>query len=78
MGRHRPIIAAFCLALIGSTGAQAAMSCSQRNAECLKFCDSNYKKSPGCTSQCADALPKCVETGCWVTRMSNKCGYAKS
>ncbi|GJD52205.1 hypothetical protein OPKNFCMD_4967 [Methylobacterium crusticola] len=65
-------------ALIGpSLPAHAAMSCSQRNEQCMAFCTKQFKRQTGCTSKCADALPQCMSSGCWNTPMSNKCGYTK-
>ncbi len=55
-----------------------AMSCSQRHQVCLKYCADQYAKFPGCTVNCADALPKCMANGCWVTPQANKCGYSKN
>lgn len=63
--------------VLGSSSA-IAMSCSERNKECFHFCETNFAKKPACTSQCADAMPKCMQDGCWNTKMSNKCGYTKS
>jgi hypothetical protein len=55
-----------------------ATSCSQRHQFCLKICADKYAKSPACTVNCGEALPKCMSSGCWVTPGTNKCGYSKS
>lgn len=78
----KAIISALCLSgfvlASASTGASAT-TCSARNAYCKSFCAKTYKSTGSrCTVECADAFPVCMQTGCWKTKMSNKCGYTKS
>lgn len=77
--RPLPLVLSICLVAVASAGAQAATSCSQRSKACFRFCESTYRSASQstCTTQCADALPRCMQTGCWVTRMSNTCGLTK-
>jgi hypothetical protein len=56
----------------------SAMTCTRRHQECLRNCQKLFPNRPACTSQCADTLPKCMISGCWINKMANKCGYTKS
>lgn len=67
--------AAFIVSLITFATPSIAMTCTARHKECIEFCQ---KGRPGsCTNYCATALPTCMQTGCWKTPQSNKCGYSK-
>lgn len=71
-------VSALALMALLAAPAGAATTCTARHKSCLDFCAKSYK-GPGatCTSQCADALPQCMSSGCWVTRMANQCGLTR-
>ena len=58
----------------------AASSCSAHHDLCIKYCQDHHKKTGdgACTSACANAVPKCMSTGCWVVGFANYCGLQKS
>jgi hypothetical protein len=62
--------------LAGSENAWAT-TCSQRHQECFRNCARLFPNRPACTVQCADTLPRCMSTGCWINKMANKCGYIR-
>jgi hypothetical protein len=69
------------LAMAGwASSASAASSCSAHHQTCIKYCQDTYKKTGGggCTRGCAEALPKCMSTGCWVNSFAHYCGLQKS
>ncbi|HEX8166513.1 MAG TPA: hypothetical protein VF601_12075 [Beijerinckiaceae bacterium] len=72
------MLGAFVVAFtLSNASGASAMTCTQRHRECLRNCDKLFPGRPACTSQCADTLPKCMSTGCWINKMANKCGYTK-
>jgi hypothetical protein len=77
---HKTVLLAF-LGLVAASWvspASAALTCTQRHKVCLDYCETNYKRSPGCTGKCAQALPNCLSTGCWVNGFAKDCGHPKS
>ena len=59
--------------------AEAAITCRARQKVCQNFCAKTWKSTTSsCATSCADALPRCLQDGCWVVPMSSKCGYVKS
>jgi hypothetical protein len=66
------------LALGQAAPASAATTCTARHKACLNVCATQYAKSGRCTGYCAEALPKCLSTGCWVSPQANECGHIKS
>ena len=64
---------------IAIPSAAFATTCTARQKTCSDICAKNWNR-PGsnCLSYCAAALPQCLQTGCWNTPESNKCGYTKS
>jgi hypothetical protein len=58
--------------------AQAAMTCTARQKVCQEYCAKTYHGTADkCSISCGDALSRCLQDGCWVVPMSNKCGYVK-
>ncbi|MCC2105232.1 MAG: hypothetical protein KDJ20_15000 [Hyphomicrobiales bacterium] len=76
----KAIISALCLSgfvLISASSGASATTCSARNAYCKNYC-ATKARGARCTVECADAFPVCMQTGCYKTKMSNKCGFTKS
>lgn len=58
-----------------------AASCSERNQQCIKFCNgasSGGRTGTNCHSKCADANAQCMKDGCYNTPMRSGCGFTKS
>ena len=78
MVRLAILAASVALMTLAMPGSASAATCTQRHQECLRNCAKLFPNRPACTSQCADTLPKCMSSGCWINKMANKCGYARS
>ena len=78
--KHLFATAVMAAALFAVAAPAVAATCSARHKVCLSFCEKQYKSrgATSCTSRCATALPQCLQSGCWVTPMDNKCGFTKS
>jgi hypothetical protein len=68
-----------------ATQTAAAASCTSARQACLAYCNKNVARTAGtsnfmarCTESCASGASQCMQSGCFVTNLTNKCGYTKS
>jgi hypothetical protein len=63
---------------ISATTPSHAITCSDRQQVCFRYCEKNYANAPRCRAACAQLLSTCMSTGCWESKVTaRQCGITK-
>jgi hypothetical protein len=55
-----------------------AITCSDRQQVCFRYCEKNYANAPRCRATCGQLLSTCMSTGCWESNVTaRQCGITK-
>ena len=55
-----------------------AITCSDRQQVCFRYCEKNYANAPRCRAVCGQLLSTCMSTGCWESKVTaRQCGITK-
>jgi len=55
-----------------------AITCSDRQQVCFRYCEKNYANAPRCRATCGQLLSTCLSTGCWESKVTaRQCGITK-
>jgi hypothetical protein len=55
-----------------------AITCSDRQQVCFRYCEKNYANAPRCRAVCGELLSTCMSTGCWESKVTTRqCGITK-
>jgi hypothetical protein len=64
--------------VISATMPSHAMTCTDRQQVCFRYCQKTYANAPQCRATCARLLSDCMSTGCWESRVTaRQCGITK-
>ena len=70
-------LAATILSLAAATPSQA-ITCTDRQQVCFRYCEKNYANVPRCKESCAQLLTTCMSSGCWESKVTTRqCGITK-
>jgi hypothetical protein len=63
---------------ISATTPSHAITCSDRQQVCFRYCEKNYANAPRCRAVCGQLLSTCMSTGCWESKVTaRQCGITK-
>jgi len=63
---------------ISATTPSHAITCSDRQQVCFRYCEKNYANVPRCRAACGHLLNTCMSTGCWESKVTaRQCGITK-
>ena len=63
---------------LSATAPSYAITCSDRQQVCFRYCEKNYANAPRCRAVCAQLLSTCMSTGCWESKVTaRQCGITK-
>jgi hypothetical protein len=55
-----------------------AITCTDRQQVCFRYCEKNYANVARCKATCAQLLSNCMSTGCWESKVTTRqCGISK-
>ena len=70
-------LAATILSICATTPSHA-MTCTDRQQVCFRYCEKNYANAPRCRATCAQLLSNCMSTGCWESKVTaRQCGITR-
>jgi hypothetical protein len=63
---------------ISATTPSHAITCTDRQQVCFRYCEKNYANAPRCRAACGQLLSTCMSTGCWESKVTaRQCGITK-
>ena len=63
---------------ISATTPSHAMTCTDRQQVCFRYCEKNYADAPRCRTACGQLLSNCMSTGCWESKVTaRQCGITE-
>jgi hypothetical protein len=63
---------------ISATTPSHAITCSDRQQVCFRYCEKSYANAPRCRATCGQLLNICMSTGCWESKVTaRQCGITK-
>ena len=55
-----------------------AITCTDRQQVCFRYCEKNYANVSRCKATCAQLLSDCMSSGCWESKVTaRQCGITK-
>jgi hypothetical protein len=55
-----------------------AITCTDRQQVCFRYCEKNYANVARCKATCAQLLNNCTSSGCWESKVTaRQCGIIK-
>jgi hypothetical protein len=61
-----------------ATTASHAITCTDRQQVCFRYCEKTYANVPRCKATCAQLLSDCMSSGCWESKVTaRQCGITK-
>jgi hypothetical protein len=63
---------------LAATAPSHAITCTDRQQVCFRYCEKNYANAPRCRATCGELLSTCMSTGCWESKVTaRQCGISK-
>lgn len=60
---------------LSATTSSHAITCTDRQQVCFRYCEKTYANAPRCRAACAQLLRTCMLTGCWESKVTaRQCG----
>jgi hypothetical protein len=77
-GRVAILLFAATLVSISAATPGRAITCTDRQQVCFRYCEKNYANVARCKATCAQLLSNCMSSGCWESKVTaRQCGITK-